>query len=195
MKTDTRQRLIDTFYDDMYTYGYQGVVLDDVLAKAKVHKGSMYHFFKSKKELALAAIKETSAYRLENIYLASLPDTPPYLPSWFAKLHDTSIRDFKRGCPVANIIQEMSNIDDDFNTTMAKVYDNTRQAFKKVYDMAVSSGELRECDTAKLGHMTLAVIEGAILSVKASANEADFSEAIDMLEEYILSFHTSAIRE
>ena len=188
MKSDTRQRLIDAFYDAMHTKGYQGVVLDEVLAGAKVHKGSMYHFFKSKKELALAAIREKMAKRLENAYLHVLAKEPPYLPHWFATLRDTTLRDFKRGCPIANLVQEMSNLDKDFERTMRQVYIDFRSSFKTVYDKAVEAGELKPCDTDRLALFTLVVLEGAILSVKASGDENDYLDALSMLEASIEPF-------
>ena len=60
MKETTRQNLIDAASDAIYTHGYQGAALADILAEAGVHKGSMYHFFANKKEMALAAVKEKS---------------------------------------------------------------------------------------------------------------------------------------
>ncbi len=189
MKTPTRQRLIDTFYDMMHTKGYQGVVLDEVLAKANVHKGSMYHFFKSKKELALTSIREKMSTRLEDTYLHVLSHEPPYLPYWFATLHDTSLRDFKRGCPISNLIQEMSNLDEDFKITLRQIYFDVKKGFKTVYDKAVISGELQEeCDTEQLARFSLVVLKGAIINAKASGDPSVYSDAMDMLELLVSHF-------
>ena len=38
-------------------YGYNATSVDAILKKAKVSKGSMYHHFKSKKELVLAMVE------------------------------------------------------------------------------------------------------------------------------------------
>ena len=46
---DTRQKLIDITYDEIYEKGYQAASLSEILSKAQVHKGSMYYFFKNKK--------------------------------------------------------------------------------------------------------------------------------------------------
>lgn len=188
MTKNTRQRLIDATYEEMYTNGYQGVALDKILKEAGVHKGSMYHFFKNKKEMALAAIKEKMDERIKNTYVSGVSDTPPYLPQWFKILHDTNLRDFKRGCPIANLVQEMSNLDEDFNKTLERIYFNFRDGFKSVYEKAINSGELKECNTDKLALFSMTVIEGAILAAKASGNPQDYLDAIDMLEEYVMQF-------
>jgi TetR/AcrR family transcriptional repressor of nem operon len=41
----TRDKLINATFDEVFSHGYQGASLCDILAKAGVHKGSMYHFF------------------------------------------------------------------------------------------------------------------------------------------------------
>ena len=55
---DTRQKLIDITYDEIYEKGYQAASLSEILSKAQVHKGSMYYFFENKKEMAMSALKE-----------------------------------------------------------------------------------------------------------------------------------------
>ena len=192
MKETTRQRLIDAAYEEIYSHGYQGAALTDILEKAGVHKGSMYHFFKNKKELALSAIEEKMRERLFNAYTSVLSSPPPYLPGWFALLRDVTRRDFKRGCPIANLVQEMSNLDPDFNRTMKGIYANFRDSFKKVYDRAIASGELVPCDTDRLALLTIVIIEGAILSTKASGDNNDYTDAVDMLREYVLQYRAAS---
>ena len=48
---ETRQKLIDITYDEIYEKGYQAASLSEILSKAQVHKGSMYYFFANKKEV------------------------------------------------------------------------------------------------------------------------------------------------
>lgn len=67
MEQNTRQKLIDATYEEVYSHGYQGAALADILSNAGVHKGSMYHFFPNKKEMALSAIKEKIAHRFGSI--------------------------------------------------------------------------------------------------------------------------------
>jgi TetR/AcrR family transcriptional repressor of nem operon len=44
MEKNTRNDLINCTFDEIYTKGYQGASLTNILKNAKVHKGSMYHF-------------------------------------------------------------------------------------------------------------------------------------------------------
>ncbi len=55
-KKDTKDLLLEITFDEVYTYGYQGTSVLKILEKANLNKGSLYHYFKNKKELVLAAI-------------------------------------------------------------------------------------------------------------------------------------------
>lgn len=185
---NTREKLINAAYDEIYEKGYQGAALADILSKAGVHKGSMYHFFANKKDMALAAIKEKISHRFKVRYGDVISGDAPHLPSFFAMLRDLGLRDFKRGCPIANIVQEMSNIDCDFSDTMRVIYSQFKEALKDILDKAVKSGELKSCDTDRLALFVSVVIEGAILAAKASGDVEDYVKPIEDLIVYIQSY-------
>lgn len=188
---NTRERLIDAAFDEIHERGYQGAALADILAKAGVHKGSMYHFFANKKELALTALKEKISAYFVFRYGAVVGAEAPYLPHFFAVLLDASTRDFSKGCPLANMVQEMSNIDADFDAMLKGLYGDFRTTIKTILDKAVESGELMECDTARLALFVTVVIEGGILSAKASGDAQDFIAPIEELIKHIDSYRAA----
>lgn len=190
MKDTTRQKLIDATYEEVYSNGYQGAALADILSKAGVHKGSMYHFFTNKKEMAIQAVNEKMQERFDNLYRSVARQEGPILPKLYALIRDKSRRDFKRGCPIANLVQEMSNIDEDFNATMKEIYAQFRLSVKAIFDSAVQNGEMKACDTAKLALFATSTLEGAILAAKASGDEADYTDAVECLIGYIESFRS-----
>ena len=55
LKVSTRQRLIDLALIELDKNGLSGFDLDDLLAKSKISKGSLYHHFGSKNGLITAA--------------------------------------------------------------------------------------------------------------------------------------------
>lgn len=182
---DTRQKLIDITYDEIYEKGYQGASLSEILSKARVHKGSMYYFFANKKEMAMCALKEKMKDRFTKRYATILQYESNILDELFRVLNDTSLRDFKKGCPLANIVQEMSNLDEDFNVMSKGFYEYFRELIKVILDKAILLKEIKECDTKKFALYITVVVEGAILATKASGNEQDYVDSIECLEEYI----------
>lgn len=185
MKENTRQKLIDATFEEIYSHGYQGTALADVLSNAGVHKGSMYHFFENKKDMAITAINEKMNERFFVKYGQILNLTNNFLDEFFKSLKDISSRDFKRGCPIANIVQEMSNLDEDFNKTMKFIYEEFKRFIQDILDKAVDAKEMQKCDTKKIALFITATLEGAILAAKASGNPQDYVDSIDLLEEYI----------
>ncbi|MFH2124165.1 MAG: TetR family transcriptional regulator C-terminal domain-containing protein [Pseudomonadota bacterium] len=184
----TRERLIDATYEELYSKGYQGAALVDILRAAGVHKGSMYHFFASKKELAITAISERMAQRFAERYGSIAKGTGNYIETLVNVLRDTSLRDFNRGCPLANLVQEMSNLDEEFDRALKAIYIGYKAAIQAILDQAVTAGEILPCDTARLATFVTIVTEGAILAAKASGNSADYLAGIDELARYLYSF-------
>jgi TetR/AcrR family transcriptional repressor of nem operon len=184
---NTRQKLIDITYDEIYEKGYQAASLSEILSKAQVHKGSMYYFFKNKKEMAMSALKEKLSERFTKRYATILAYESNILDEFFKVLNDISLRDFKKGCPLANIVQEMSNLDEDFDVMSKGFYEDLKKCFKDILDKAILIKELKSCDTQKLALYVTVVVEGAILCVKATGNEKDYLDSIECLQEYIRS--------
>ena len=114
-----------------------------------------------------------------------------YLEAFIAGIKDTSQKDFNKGCPIANIVQEMSNIDEDFKVLMEEIYQTFRKNIKDILDIAIQKNEMKECDTTKLALYIASTLEGAILSAKATGNIQDYVDVVDILSSYIMSFKKS----
>ena len=54
--SDARERLIEEASRLFHQRSYEGVGVQELCDAAEIHKGSFYHFFKSKDELAAAVI-------------------------------------------------------------------------------------------------------------------------------------------
>ena len=67
---DIRTRLIEATFEEVFNHGYVGASLNNILKRADTKKGSMYHYFPSKKEMVLAMIEEKIEKRIENKWQA-----------------------------------------------------------------------------------------------------------------------------
>jgi len=59
---ETKQKLIDTTMELIWKNSYGTVSVDDICKQANVKKGSFYHFFPSKEDLAVAAMDEAAKF-------------------------------------------------------------------------------------------------------------------------------------
>ncbi len=54
----TRKSLLEAAFQEIYQSGFQAASLDNILSKAGVTKGALYHHFGSKRELGYAVVDE-----------------------------------------------------------------------------------------------------------------------------------------
>ncbi len=175
-KISTRQKIINSAYKLFYERGFNGASIDDILKDAGLNKGSLYHLFKSKKEVLLAVIEEKIAYSLEQKYkdVATAKEPLKYLEG---KLLTTESFDFKHGCALNNLVQEMSPIDEDVAKALLKVYND----LEHYYFLALRDKDMNDEAKKSLAKMMLATVEGAIMAAKAAQNKIPYLEIIKQM--------------
>ncbi|BAF71888.1 TetR/AcrR family transcriptional regulator [Sulfurovum sp. NBC37-1] len=175
-KNSTRQKIINSAYKLFYEKGFNGTSIDDILRDSGLNKGSLYHLFKSKKEVLLAVIHEKIAYNLEQKYkdVATVEHPLTYLEE---KLLTTESFDFKHGCALNNLVQEMSPVDADVAKALLEAYDN----LEHYYFLALKSMDMDEEKKQTLSKMMVATVEGAIMAAKASQDKTPYLRIIQQM--------------
>ena len=176
-KKDTRELLLDSAFTHFYKQGYQGANIAAILNDVGINKGSMYYFFKSKKELALAVIKERMYRNLSNKYETILEEDES-LKKLFMTLSDAP-NTLVYGCPLNKMSQEMVYVDEDFKMELSKVYTMFENVIEKIL--------LKEdvADAKKKARLTIAMYEGTLMVYHLNQDKEKFKESIDLLEEEI----------
>jgi TetR/AcrR family transcriptional repressor of nem operon len=131
-KKNTRELLLDSAFNSFYMQGYQGANIASILEEVGINKGSMYHYFKSKKELALAVIKERIEHNLIHKYEKVLKEDGS-LKSLFEVLKSAP-NTLPYGCPLNKMSQEMLYIDDKFKTLLTSVYYSFENLIEKILE-------------------------------------------------------------
>lgn len=75
--SDARERLITAVGALFLESGYHGTTIDAICQRAGVRKGTFYHFFGSKEDLAVAALERDRAARREALDAVFSPTRPP----------------------------------------------------------------------------------------------------------------------
>src|SRR5271157_5410933 len=74
---DSKLRLLETAHGLIWRQSYGSVGVDQICEQSRVKKGSFYHFFRSKSELAVAAYEyyweQRSRLTLDGIFSAQTP--------------------------------------------------------------------------------------------------------------------------
>lgn len=116
----TRQKLIDTATDLIWMSSYGSVSVDDICKKADVKKGSFYHYFPSKQDLALTAMEEHFQHEVEpdmiRVFAANIP-FPEQIDAFVDAILTNKKKSLEKygrvcGCPLAALGSEMIGQDE-----------------------------------------------------------------------------------
>lgn len=128
-RAPTKQKLIDTASELIWRNSYNSVSVDDICKTANVKKGSFYHFFKSKTDLAIAAMEdhyETSKPMFDEVFS---PTTPPVkrlekLAALAYEKQKTTLEDYGRvcGCPFATLGSEMAGQEEQIRKKVEEIF-------------------------------------------------------------------------
>src|SRR3982751_2660152 len=75
--SDARERLMGAMTELIWTGSYGSTTIDQICDRAGVKKGSFYHFFESKADLAAAALDEDWQRRRTELDAIFSPTVPP----------------------------------------------------------------------------------------------------------------------
>jgi TetR/AcrR family transcriptional repressor of nem operon len=152
-----------------------------------MNKGSMYHFFKSKKELGLAVVNEKINSYIEDKYSVLLKYKENICDELLRLIKNRNNFDFTCGCKLNNLMQELSPIDEDFKIALEKVYLRFENIIEEVLNKAVKNGEIKHNDTKALSMFVVASIEGCLGTAKKSQDGNYFQICISQLELFLNS--------
>jgi TetR/AcrR family transcriptional regulator, transcriptional repressor for nem operon len=170
--SDARDRIVATAARLFLERSYQAVGVDELCQAADVRKGSFYHYFSSKSELAKAVIDlhaDLFARRLSGTTAATPAQTLHAIPDAIGAIQTALEAQFGRavGCPFGNFAAELSTTDDDLRKHLAdKLAVMERHLAVACHD-AAAAGALRVgTDPDRLAHALLAQYQGIILLAK-----------------------------
>ncbi len=151
--------------------GFSAVGLDEVLSAVSVPKGSFYHYFGSKAEFGLALVDAYAAYfagKLDRWFLDESLAPLARLRGFIADARAGMARfDYRRGCLVGNLGQEISALPAPFRERLASVFADWEARTARCLAAAKGAGEIApHSDCARLATFFWIGWEGAVLRAK-----------------------------
>ena len=114
----TREKILDAAFQEVYRHGFQAASLNNILAKIGLTKGALYHHFPTKGDLGHAVIDEVIRDGLDAMVFAPLRESDDPAATLLdiirAKGERTTLESVSLGCPLNNLMQEMSPLDTQF---------------------------------------------------------------------------------
>jgi TetR/AcrR family transcriptional repressor of nem operon len=182
---DTRQRILSTARELFHANSYSDIGIKQICDVAQVQKGSFYHFFPSKRDLALAVIEDMAedwahGFVHEAFDQALRPmERLDYLidAAYYWQKAAKDIEGRMPGCLFGNLVLEISTRDDVLRAKLSAVFDKTKQRFEETLQQAVKTGAIAPLDTDLTAQAMLSYLEGMILLAK-SRNEPELIQRL-----------------
>ena len=179
---ETRGRILGAAFEEFYRRGFQAGKLSTIVERAGVTKGALYHHFADKAALGYAVVDEVIREPILEAYLgplaesegdplAALQQALRRRPDFFAEMGITF------GCPLNNLMQEMSPLDEGFRARVADALERWVDGFDVALRRAKTLGFVRDdVDTRRVAAFAVAAVEGSFGTAK-NADSVDVLRA------------------
>ena len=170
-RTDTRNALVWCGTELLTERGFQITGIDEVLKRVGVPKGSFYHYFKSKDHFGHAVIDNYETYyakKMDRIFNDTSQTPLQRLVNFTVNAKNGMVKfDFKRGCLIGNLGQELAALDTQFRERLEAVLVSWEKRVAECLNEAIETGELAQGqDPQALSRFFWVGWEGAILRSK-----------------------------
>jgi len=161
----TREHLLQAAFREVYRYGFQSAGIDTILAATNVTKGALYYHFESKEALGYAIVEEVVSKLTHDRWMLPLQRNQdkdaidiligivraiPHLP-----------RDVRAGCPLVNLAQEMSQLDEQFRKRLERIFHAWQEGIATTLRRGQSQGTVRrDLVPEEAASFLIAMVEG-----------------------------------
>jgi AcrR family transcriptional regulator len=187
----TRRKILAAAFEEFYKNGFQGGSLNHIVESAGTTKGALFHHFAGKQELGYAVVDEIIGPLLMQRWLAPLADsTHPIadLKRTFRQFvkEDIASGAFVQGCPLNNLAQEMSPLDEGFRGRIDKLYSTWRKSFTAAFADGMKAGKVRkDISPRQVAALVVAAQMGIWGTGKSSRSEELMAQAGEALCGYL----------
>jgi len=185
----TKQRIIEKSAITFNKNGYAGSSIADIMKLTGLHRGGIYHHFKTKDEIAIAAFDYTLSLILEAV-MAKVSTQSTAIERLHAFVD--SFQGFTTqpvavgGCPILNTAVESDDTHPRLRLHVQGAVNDLRALISSIVELGIRQGEIvASTDHEKVSTILFVTIEGAIMMSKLYGTDVYLDRAIEHLHQYI----------
>lgn len=185
----TREKILETAAAEIYRVGYQAASLGDILKTLGMSKGGLYHHFPNKQALGYAVVDELIARQVSDIWDNALEQEHPLdgviqllqcMTDHFDETH------MQCGCPINNLAQEMSPIDEGFRQRVVAIYARWQRRLTEALLRAQNQGDIKsDVNPKQVAAFIIATTQGSMGIAKNAQCKEVYRECIAGLVQYL----------
>ena len=185
---DTRTRIVQSAMELFWEKGYGSTSIADILGRAEVNSGSLYHFFPGKQDL-LVAVLESYRDGIGGMLLdpawEGVDDPLERVFALLAKYRELIVMtDCLYGCPIGSLALELHEPDPVVRERLVENFNAWTEAIGACLEQA---GERLPHGTnpQTLAEFVLTVMEGGVMQSRTHRDVAYFDRAVAQLRQLL----------
>jgi TetR/AcrR family transcriptional repressor of nem operon len=187
-KVTAKQKAIEAAQQLMTTGGYAATTVDEIISLAGVSKGSVYHAFKSKEELAITALEDYErrgwAIVADGPY-TKIKDPVKRALAFVKHIEDKAPELWAHGCLLGSISLEVAERHPVLHDRIDELFDEFENGIAKVFVPALREAGVTATSAKELARHMLAVIEGAIITARSHREPKFLNEGLKHFRRYL----------
>jgi TetR/AcrR family transcriptional regulator, transcriptional repressor for nem operon len=171
--SDMKERLLDAAMDLIWENSYGATSVDAICDRAGAKKGSFYYFFKSKSELAAAALEDCWSKKKAEMDSIFSPTVPPLerFDRYFDFVHERLAEVQKKcgsilGCPFISVGSEVSTQDQIVRETIDRIMDRKVNYFVSAVRDAAAEGLIDAPDPVAKARALFSCYQGTMAQAR-----------------------------
>lgn len=186
---ETRSQILEIAFEEIYRHGFKGSSTNTIIDRMEVTRGAFFHHFPTKNELGYAIIDELLHGMIIERWIEPIAGyknpIDGILRNFACLIEEHRDEDILCGCPLNNLVQEMSDRPD-FQTRIQAVIEEWINETQRILTSAKRAGYLsKRVNTRQLAEFIVACQEAAFSMGKALNSREAMHSTLGSLKEYI----------
>ena len=173
----TKDKLIQVAFDLIWDSSYGSVSVGDICDRAGVNKGSFYHFFESKADLAVEAYEQHWNEKRPLMDRMFSPQVPPLerLQNWCRFILEMQKEKAEKyghvcGCPYASVGAEVATQDEKIRLKSEELMNYGRKYIESAIADAIRADLVSAKDASQASHRVCCLSVGMMVEAKVQNN-------------------------
>ncbi len=183
----TRKNILEVSADEIHKKGFTATSLSCILTRCEISKGALYHHFTNKMELGYAVFEEVYAPSFIALWQPAVEAKDPIqgLCEFFTAMSkEMTCDEVVCGCPLNNLCQEMSGVDEGFRIRILAMQQQLNLLIAT--NLSRVSEQLKpDLDFSQIAYFIVSTFHGSSSLSKSSLNKELFDKVIKELCRYM----------
>ena len=190
---ETKRKLVEAGVNLMRKQGFNATTVDDICSAAGVTKGSFFHYFKTKQEVAEAAVTSFREGKIQDFASAPFRKLADPLDRIFGRL-DFAINaaggatSQTKGCLIGMFAQELAFTNPELRDLCQAAFLRTAADIEKdIAEAKALHAPKADFDPKKVSLFYVSIIQGGLIMAKAGESNAVLLDNIEQFRSYVKS--------